>query len=102
MAEAVYDNGIWAGGTYTPFQGLINFGQGMVMWGGIAHFTTTATTCTISPRGNCKRVLIALVNAITASVVILTVSAADSSGIVTVTRSDTTSNGAFYFLAIGD
>lgn len=100
MAEAVYKNGLnLTGTTYVPFNGVLNLNCGSNVLYGEAAFTTTGTTCTIQPKGYTK-VAAVFLTAKTAGVVGLSYAVA-STGVVTVTRTDTTSGGEFAFLIIG-
>jgi len=99
MATAIFDTGYNIGSSAAaPFLGNLNIDSGREVAFGTAHFTTTATTCTIPTRSGLK-VSGVLLTAATAGVVGLSWSV-DSAGTVTITRTDTTSNGKFTFLIV--
>lgn len=98
MAVANFVSGY--GSSNDPFVGHLNLDQGRFVCWGRATFTTTATTCTIPPRGNGSvRADAVYLTAGTSGVVNLSY-AVGADGTITVTRTDTTSGGEFSFLIV--
>ncbi len=96
MAEANYVNPY---GTNSPREGYLNLDQGRFLIWGRATFTTTDQTCTITPRMGTRIDMILLTPG--PSVTGLYYSAIDSdTGVVTVTRTDSTSAGEFSFMIV--